>query len=59
MQDSMFRDLGEKEIAEFRQWARANYNADVDPSPLWHPIVRDEWSKIKAASFSRKVCNNL
>ena len=38
----MFRQLNEKEAAEFRLWARRNYAPGTEISELWHPVVRDE-----------------
>lgn len=41
----MFRELSPDEDEAFRQWARDNYSPGTDPSPVWHPSVRDEWAK--------------
>lgn len=38
----MFRQLNEKEAAEFRLWARANYMLGTEISELWHPVVQNE-----------------
>lgn len=43
----LFRDLSTEEEVTFRQWARENYSADTEVSPLWHPVVRDEWARIE------------
>lgn len=44
---SMFRDLRPAEERKFRQWARDNFDRGIEPSPWWHPVVLDEWSKIE------------
>ena len=38
----MFRQLNEKEAAEFRLWARRNYAPGTEISEVWHPVVQDE-----------------
>lgn len=49
-QMTFFRQLDAGEEQEFRQWARDNFNPKVDASPLWHPVVRDEWKKLQSES---------
>lgn len=44
---SLFRQLSPGEEIQFRRWARENFDPAVEPSPLWHPVVRDEWAKIE------------
>jgi hypothetical protein len=43
----MFKDLSPDEEKQFRQWARDNFKIDQEPNELWHPLVREEWAKIK------------
>lgn len=43
-----FVNLDESEQETFRMWARTNWQPDTAPDPAWHPIVRDEWNKIKS-----------
>jgi hypothetical protein len=43
-----FRELTKEEEEQFREWAREHWAPNIEPSPLWHPIVRDEWAKIKS-----------
>ena len=48
----LFRDLDAKEEQEFRDWARNNIKDLAtrqlnDTLCVCHPIVRDEWEKIK------------
>lgn len=38
----MFRELNEREIEEFRQWARQNYQRGALISSVWHPVVQAE-----------------
>ena len=54
MQDSMFRDLNEQEIAEFKQWARENHKPFATVSELWHPIVRLECNLMDDEETHRK-----
>lgn len=42
----LFRDLPPAEIAEFRSWARANYQPLTPISGIWHPVIQDECRKI-------------
>ena len=43
-----FRELTNEEDERFREWAREHWRPNTEPNPLWHPVVRDEWSKIEA-----------
>ena len=43
----VFRELTVKEEAEFRKWARDNFNPHNEiVNSVWHPIVRDECYKM-------------
>lgn len=44
--DAFFIKLNAEEESEYRQWARDNFEAGQPASPAWHPVVRDEWSKL-------------
>lgn len=44
----MFRRLNEAEFAEFRQWARNNYDPGAEINPLWHPAIREECERMNA-----------
>ena len=44
--NGFFRDLDPDDELRFRAWARLNWTAGATPNALWHPVVRDEWSKI-------------
>lgn len=46
MDDAFFRKLSPKEEVAFRQWARDNFDPDKEPEEVWHPVVRDEWTKL-------------
>ena len=53
MEDSFFRVLNEDEVKEFRSWARNNTGELLESElsgriEVFHPVVRDEWKKIKA-----------
>lgn len=38
----MFKELTTAEEKAFRKWARDNYTPDLEVSPVWHPVVREE-----------------
>jgi len=42
----LYKDLSPSEELEFRQWARSNWKVGEEVNEAWHPIVRDECSKI-------------
>lgn len=46
--EMQFRDLGADEEAEFRAWARDNYQPLGPIDTLWHPSIQDECAKINA-----------
>jgi hypothetical protein len=41
-----FRSLKPNEEAQFRDWARNNYEPGAEISGIWHPVVQDECVKI-------------
>jgi hypothetical protein len=46
MDIDIWEKLTTDEEEEFRQWAKDNWKPNTKPSPLWHPVVRDEWQKL-------------
>ena len=42
----IWRTLNDKEVEEFRQWARDNHKPGNPVNDLWHPVVREECKKI-------------
>ena len=42
----LFRDLTPEEEPEFRQWAIDNFDPNVEPSEIWHPVVVAEWNRL-------------
>jgi len=52
---SLFRDLTDQEIKEFRQWARDNYAIGSAISDVWHPVVRDECHKINDEHLTETI----
>jgi hypothetical protein len=40
--EGLFRDLNDKEVEEFKQWARDNYVIGSPISSFWHPVVVEE-----------------
>jgi hypothetical protein len=49
----MFQKLSPERAATFRKWARDNYTPEP-PNAVWHPVVRDEWEKIRAEQLVNK-----
>ena len=44
----LFRNLNDVEEAEFRKWARDNYDDYLGAiSETWHPVVREEFDIIQ------------
>jgi hypothetical protein len=43
----LFRQLTPKQEQLFRQWAREHLEKVNDIDPCWHPVVRDEFEKMK------------
>jgi len=50
MEDKFFRQLNPDEEEQFRRWARDNFDPNIEPEPIWHPVVRDEWKKLVEAA---------
>ena len=48
-----FRELNDKEMADFQRWARENYEIGAEISELWHPAVRDECERMNARQSVR------
>ena len=46
----MFKTLTAKEEQTYRNWARENYTPLDEIPEFWHPVVRDECTKINLAS---------
>lgn len=47
MPDELFRELTtKKEKTEFLDWTHENWERNKTPSPLWHPLVRQEWKNM-------------
>jgi hypothetical protein len=44
----LFRTLDPDEEAEFRAWARTNYDPLSPINGVWHPVIQDECRKINA-----------
>ena len=54
---SLYKDLSEEEIKEFREWARINYFPGDIINKSWHPIVREECRKINDNKVKQKFSN--
>ena len=48
-----FRALTPAKEAQFRSWARDNYESGAEIKGIWHPVVQDECVRInqEAAQF--------
>jgi len=44
----LYHDLDEKEVADFKKWARENYEAYTVIKGVWHPVIQAECAKINA-----------
>ena len=42
----IYKELNEKEIEEFKKWARDNYVPNSEINSAWHPVVKEECKKI-------------
>ena len=42
----MFKSLTAEEVAEFKQWARDNYEPLSDIKGIWHPVIQRECALI-------------
>ena len=59
MDDKFFRQLNPGEEEQFRQWARDNFDPNVDREPIWHPVVRDEWKTLVELELSPNFGDGL
>lgn len=50
-----FRDITPAEEAQFRQWARDNYGKGDPINPVWHPVVRDECTRMNYDRFQSAI----
>ena len=56
----MFRKLNKIEEQQFRNWAREHFDPTTDqPDPLWHPVVRDECSRMLAEKAASDIAAEL
>lgn len=62
MDDQYFRHIDGPEANAFREWAKDQFQPNVEPNPLWHPIVRATWEQLQAeweegqAAFNDRFC---
>jgi hypothetical protein len=42
----MFKNLSPQEVAEYKEWARDNYEPLTDIKGIWHPVIQHECAKI-------------
>lgn len=45
-QKGTWRPLTPDEELGMREWARENWNIDKPVDPMWHPVIKDEISKM-------------
>jgi len=43
---TIFRTLSAKEEKEFRKWVQDNYVPFSEIPSIWHPVIRDECTKM-------------
>lgn len=41
-----YRKLSTEEEEAFRRWARDNWAPGKECSPVYHPVVREEWARL-------------
>ena len=41
-----FQDLTKNDVADYRQWARENYQPEMEIVSIWHPVVIEECLEI-------------
>ena len=46
MDDFLFRTLNPSEEKEFKTYAHDEWSPNTATSDVWHPVVRDEWSRM-------------
>jgi hypothetical protein len=46
----LFKDLTDKEVAEFKDWARKQYKPFTEIKGIWHPVIQEECAKINASA---------
>jgi len=46
----LFKDLTDKEMTEFKDWARKNYKPFTEIKGVWHPIIQKECAAINSES---------
>tara|TARA_R110002167_G_scaffold50826_1_gene147723 strand:+ start:357 stop:713 length:357 start_codon:yes stop_codon:yes gene_type:complete len=50
MDDFLFRTLNPNEEKEFKAYAHDEWSPNTATSEVWHPVVRDEWSRMDKLS---------
>jgi hypothetical protein len=55
--EDTFSELKDKEIQEFKDWAKNNFTAGEAISELWHPVVRKECKDINERTFTEFIAN--
>lgn len=50
----MFKQLTPEEEREYRQWARDHFDPHQDSSPVWHPVVVNEWYVLMATYWANR-----
>ncbi len=50
--EGLFIPATKNDAADYRQWARDNFQAEFDINPIWHPIVIDECINIIIETYN-------
>jgi hypothetical protein len=52
---NMFRDLSPTEVAEFKEWARGNYQIGGEIKRIWHPVIQEECQIMEAEAEKARM----
>lgn len=55
---NLFRSLNEEEVAQFKKWARDNYEPFTPIKGFWHPVIQVECARINAEAGSNVEINS-
>lgn len=51
----LYRDLNNKEVKQFKQWARDNYDVKTKINEAWHPTVKNECKLMIKELFKKEI----
>jgi hypothetical protein len=50
---TFFRKLTPQEEADFRLWAKNNYNTFEEINSLWHPVIQQECASMNVEAWRK------